>query len=374
MPRPLQFAFFLGAVLLLLAIVTSVVFAAVAELFAINSTRGEWGLAIVLFVLSFSFVVSLLLGMRYYNIFTRAYYHISALWTGSLVYLFIASALYGLVVAISTLLFPTASPNVLGFFLLGVGVLVSVYGAIQARTIRVTNVTVPIQTLPDSWKEMKAVWVSDLHAGQIFGPTFLSKVTTVIESLTPDIIFVGGDLFDGTQAPDVEKLIAPLSKLSAKHGVYFIAGNHEEFGDSGPFFRAIEGVGMRVLRDEKIVVEGVQIVGVDYKTTEEKHHFATILSNLRIQKDIPSVLLKHEPRNLDVAEAAGISLQVSGHTHKGQQWPFGYIASRVHQGYAYGLKAFGSMQVYVSSGVGTWGPPMRVDSRSEIVLMRFSSK
>ena len=93
------------------------------------------------------------------------------------------------------------------------------------------------------------------------------------------------------------------------------------------------------------------------------------LSRLAIDPRKPSILLKHEPRDLDVAEAAGISLQISGHTHKAQMWPLVYVAQRSYKGFAYGLKRLGRMQVYTSSGVGSWGPPMRVGTDGEIVVI-----
>ncbi len=116
----------------------------------------------------------------------------------------------------------------------------------------------------------------------------------------------------------------------------------------------------------------VQIVGVDYKTTEKRSDFEKVLSSLPIDANLPSILLKHVPSNLDVAEKRGISLGLFGHTHRAQVFPFSIITHFVYKGFDYGLKKLGKMQVYTSSGVGTWGPPIRVGSNSEIVILNFS--
>lgn len=119
-------------------------------------------------------------------------------------------------------------------------------------------------------------------------------------------------------------------------------------------------------------IDGLQIIGVDYYNASDRKQFSEILSKLAIDSARPAILLKHEPKDIDVARDAGISLQISGHTHRGQLWPFEYMATLVYKGFSYGLKSLGTMQVYVSSGVGTWGPPMRVGTDGEIVVFKFS--
>lgn len=121
-----------------------------------------------------------------------------------------------------------------------------------------------------------------------------------------------------------------------------------------------------------MLIDGVQLIGVDYHNTVDRSRFAEILSNQHISLNTPSILFKHEPRNLDIAEAAGISFSISGHTHYGQQFPFGLLASSIYKGYAYGLKSLKNMKVFVSSGIGSWGPALRIGSDSEIIVFHFS--
>ena len=162
--------------------------------------------------------------------------------------------------------------------------------------------------------------------------------------------------------------IEPLKELS---NTYFVMGNHESYGDINLFQKAIREVGVQVLNDEKKIVEGVQIVGVDYDSTVKKEDFEKVLSNIGIDPNLPSILLKHEPSNVDIAEKAGITFQISGHTHRAQQWPFEYLARLSYKKFTYGLNKSGNMQVYTSSGTGTWGIPMRVGTDSEIVVFEF---
>jgi predicted MPP superfamily phosphohydrolase len=186
----------------------------------------------------------------------------------------------------------------------------------------------------------------------------------------PDIVFIGGDLYDGV-AVDLDKTIEPFSKVSAPYGTYFITGNHEEFSDNAPYLQAIRRVGIHVLNNKKVDLDGLQIIGVDYRDSRREEQFRTILQRMGIDPHKPSILLKHAPLNLRVAREQGISLQLSGHTHQGQVFLFRFVTSKVYQGYDYGLKWFGDLLVYTSSGAGTWGPPMRIDTKPEIVVITF---
>ena len=126
-----------------------------------------------------------------------------------------------------------------------------------------------------------------------------------------------------------------------------------------------------MLNNEKIILDGLQIVGVHYRDSLNVEKFRSILKQAALDRDVASILLVHTPDRLAIAEEAGFSLQLCGHTHRGQFFPFTLLVSRIYGEYAYGLKRFGSLTVYTSCGAGTWGPPFRVGSNPEIVLIRF---
>ncbi|MGA7218619.1 MAG: metallophosphoesterase, partial [Candidatus Sulfotelmatobacter sp.] len=199
---------------------------------------------------------------------------------------------------------------------------------------------------------------------------FLRRMVAKILREEPDAIFIAGDLYDGT-AIDAALAARPLSDLKASQGVYFVAGNHEQFGDDSKYLRAIEAAGVRVLSNEKVEVEGLQIVGVPFRNATQSGHLASVLHNLGLDRERASILLVHAPDHPEVAEAAGISLQLSGHTHLGQFVPWSWMARRIYRQFVYGLSRIGKMQIFTSSGAGTWGPPLRLGSNPEIVMLEF---
>ena len=186
----------------------------------------------------------------------------------------------------------------------------------------------------------------------------------------PDAIFIAGDLYDGT-AIDAGRAAEPLNKLTAPHGVYFIAGNHEQFGDDSKYLQAITAAGVRVLSNEKVDVDGLQIIGVPYRNAVRGGQLASVLQDVRVDRGRASILLTHAPDHPEIAEAAGVSLQLSGHTHLGQFIPWSWMARRIYRQFVYGLSRIGKMQVFTSSGAGTWGPPLRLGSNPEIVMLEF---
>lgn len=366
LPRIVSTLIFLVFFSGVLYVASLIVYTAVIVSFGVSSSEKELVLAILLGVFSASFILATIIGTYYYNWFTRLLYTLSALWMGCLAYLFFGSVLYGLVVGFSdSVLQPFGILCILG------GLLVSIYGYLHARNIVVKQVSVPLPNLPASWRGRKAVWISDVHLGQHYGPAFAKKIIDMINATPHDIVFIGGDLYDGTGAPDIEELAKPFGKCTAPLGTYFISGNHEEYGDNKRFFNAISTVGVKTLIDEMVVIDGVQVIGLDYRNASYEGTFEATLARLGVERDTPSILLKHVPLHLEIAEKAGISFQISGHTHDGQLWPFGYIARAVHRGYSYGLKQYGKMRIYISSGTGTWGPPLRVGTDCEIVVFTF---
>lgn len=159
--------------------------------------------------------------------------------------------------------------------------------------------------------------------------------------------------------------------MSAPFGAYFVTGNHEEFSSPTEYLDAVKRFRIRVLVNEKVIVDGLQIVGVDYRDSTNPERFRSILRRAALQHDAASILLVHTPDRLPISAEEGVSLQLSGHTHRGQYFPFTLIVSRIYGKFAYGLNYFGNLAVYTSCGAGTWGPPMRLGSNPEIVLIHF---
>ena len=321
-------------------------------------------------VLSSTFVAASLLAFRYYNALVRVFYRIAATWLGFFNFFFLAAGLSWLVLIGARLSgVPIGRPAIVGV-LFSCAALAGLYGLANARLVRVREITVKLPNLPRAWRGRTAALVSDLHLGHINGPAFSRRIVAKIDQLRPDIVFITGDLFDGTKV-NAEDVVSPLQRLAARYGAYFVIGNHEEFRDPAKYIDALQGAGIGVLDNQKIVVDGLQIVGVNYRDSTNPELFRSILAEADIDQNKASILLSHAPHALSVVEAAGVSLQLSGHTHGGQVFPFTWFARNMFGEHVYGLSRFGELMVYTSSGAGTWGPPMRVGTSPEIVLIRL---
>jgi predicted MPP superfamily phosphohydrolase len=151
-----------------------------------------------------------------------------------------------------------------------------------------------------------------------------------------------------------------------------VTGNHEEFRPPGRLLGPLADSGVRVLNNEKILLDGLQVVGIPDGDHRDPRRLSELLRGMRLDPALATLLLAHSPVNLRIAEQAGISLQISGHTHGGQFLPWTWVVSRVYGVFARGLHALGRMQVLTTTGAGTWGPPMRLGASPEIVLLRLA--
>ncbi|HWG20807.1 MAG TPA: metallophosphoesterase [Terracidiphilus sp.] len=331
-------------------------------------------LGVGLFLLSISFTVAAMLAFRLSNPLVAFLYRLTAIWLGFLNFAVWAACLSW--VAALLLWFAPADLAAhlrpwIGVTLFSVALITAIYGLVNARNIRKRRLTITLPNLPSSWRGRTALLVSDLHLGNVNGAGFARRIARLAQRLRPDLIFIAGDLYDGTRA-DPHRLAAPLFELAPPLGTFFSGGNHEEFGDAASYEATLRDGGIQVLHNERVDVEGVQIIGVPYADTTHPPHFRSFLDNLSLDPDAPSILLNHVPSRLAMVEQAGVSLQLSGHTHGGQVPPFTWITRHVYGKFSYGLQRFGRLQVLTSSGVGTWGPPMRVGSAPEVVLITFA--
>ncbi len=252
---------------------------------------------------------------------------------------------------------------------------VAVRSALGPVSVREVHVTLP--RLPAPMHGTSLVQLSDLHIGPLLGRPFLERVVAQTNALEPDLIVITGDLVDGP----VEQLaphVAPLADLRARHGVYFVTGNHEYYAETNPVRGAdrwiahLEALGIRVLRNEHVPIErdghGFDLAGVDdsHAASFGGGHGADVAAAVAGRDPCRAlVLLAHQPLEVRHAARHGVGLQLSGHTHDGQIWPFGWLV-RLQQPYVAGLARHGDTHVYVSRGTGFWGPPMRLFAPSEV--------
>jgi uncharacterized protein len=335
-----------------------------------SSLSGSMWLKLSLGILSVSFVAASLLAFRYTNAALRVFYRAAAVWLGLLTFLFLAAVSSWIIFGVTHLAGIHVNFHTTVEVFAGIAVVTALYGVFNAGWTRITRTTVRLANLPETWRGRRAALISDVHLGHVRNGNFLRRMVAKILKEEPDLIFIAGDLYDGT-AIDAGRAAEPLNKLTAPHGVYFVAGNHEQFGDDSKYLRAVSAAGVRVLSNEKVEADGLQIIGVPYRNATQDGHLASVLADVGLDRNRASILLTHAPDRPEIAEAAGVSLQLSGHTHVGQFIPWSWMARRMYRQFVYGLSRIGKMQIFTSSGAGTWGPPLRLGSNPEIVMLEF---
>jgi uncharacterized protein len=299
-------------------------------------------------------------------------YRIASVWLGMLSFLFFAACLYWIIRGITWAARVPVNARDLITVLFSLAGIVGIYGVVNAALTRIHRVSVRLPNLPAAWRGRRIVLVSDLHLGHVYNGGFTRRIVQMVMHQKPDSVFIAGDFYDGTFI-DAEKAAEPLSGLHAPLGTYFVAGNHEQFGDDSQYLRAIAHAGVRVLRNEKVDLDGLQVIGVPYRDATHDAHLRSVLQRAGVDRERASILLTHAPDRPGIAAEAGISLQLSGHTHLGQFVPWTWLAKRMYRQYVYGLHRWGDMQIYTSSGAGTWGPPLRVGSKPEIVVLQLEA-
>ncbi len=261
---------------------------------------------------------------------------------------------------------------VLGFGASTVGV-VSALSPVQVRKVKVA-----IDRLARGSHGTRIVQLTDVHVGPTIGRSFIEDVVARVNALEPDVVAITGDLVDGT-VEELREHVAPLAKLRAKHGVFFVTGNHEYYSGADAWIAHLRELGVRVLRNEHVPLggeEGFDLAGIDDASSRgQAHGHGPDLEKALAGRDAarPVVLLAHQPRGIERADALGVDLQLSGHTHGGQMFPWNFLV-KLQQPFVAGLHQLTRAQIYVSCGTGYWGPPMRVGTTAEITEIELVPK
>ncbi|MGW0602947.1 metallophosphoesterase [Streptomyces sp. NPDC002640] len=244
------------------------------------------------------------------------------------------------------------------------------YGVLNGPTVK--RVTVPLARLPRAAHGFRIAVVSDVHLSPVLGRSFAQRVVDTINGTQPDLIAVVGDLVDGT-VRDLGPAAAPLAGLRARHGAYFVTGNHEYFSGAEEWVNEVRDLGLRPLENARTEFAHFDLAGVNDIAGEEQGQgpdFGKALGDRDPSRAV--VLLSHQPVTIDEAVKHGVDLQLSGHTHGGQLWPGPYLAGLANPTVA-GLEKYGDTQLYVSRGAGAWGPPTRVGAPSDITVVELAS-
>jgi predicted MPP superfamily phosphohydrolase len=247
----------------------------------------------------------------------------------------------------------------------------SAYGIWNAFNPRVKEIRVNIKGLPAHWNGKAIVHIADLHIGHTFGPRFLKKLVAKINHINPDIVAITGDLNDGMPCSFLQK-IQPMKDLHTRNKL-FVTGNHD-WRDLDTVIPALERHGITIMDNRLLEINGLQIIGIG--CNDPKQDDQDLLETISAMKEYrhgkPTILLRHIPVEITKAKDLGIHLQLSGHSHNGQLFPFHLMARQIYGRYHYGLHSDGNFNIHVTCGVGAWGPPMRTSGFSEIAVIRIN--
>jgi predicted MPP superfamily phosphohydrolase len=237
----------------------------------------------------------------------------------------------------------------------------------------VKQVRVPLGKLPKELSGYTIVQLTDIHVGPTIGRAFIEQIVRTTNALQPDLVAITGDLVDGSVAA-LGALVEPLRELRAKDGVFFVTGNHEYYSGVDAWLAHLGTLGIRVLRNERVALrDGLDLAGVDDTSAGGfgRGHGQDVARAMEGRDTSRAlVLMAHQPKAVREASKHGVDLQLSGHTHGGQIWPWGY-AVRLDQPHVAGLHDHDGTAIYVSRGTGYWGPPLRVGAPAEITRIEL---
>jgi predicted MPP superfamily phosphohydrolase len=354
MRRYVQFAVFAGVFLTLSSVMHYYIFSHLSFMLGLDRSVWFW-LLLVLSTLSWFLAMGLV--MRFPGGGTRVYYIIASVWLGAL-FLFLFTLIPYDVIRLSLPVDTTYAGPVI-ITLVGVAV---AYGVVNARLVRVREVELPSRKVEG---ELRVVHLTDLHIGSVYGTRHLGRIVARVNELRPDLVLITGDLADGPHTYH-EGSFAPINDIEAP--VFLTTGNHEHFSGLEEVLALYRGTKMVILDDEVVRTNGVQIVGVSENF--DRAAIARVLDGVNLDPSVYTILMYHRPVSFDAARERGVDLMLVGHTHSGQFFPFQLLVRAIWKKVR-GLYNLGGMYLYAGSGTGTWGPPMRIGTNSEIALLRI---
>ncbi len=348
-----------------------------------DSKVRPWFIGVFLF-LSLSFVAGRILERYNQSLITDVFVWAGSFWLAIMFYILLVILAIDLV-RLANWAFPffpetwNAQPGgfrqKLMFFVGGSVILLVLAGHINTLFPRTRNIDLEIPTANAKEGVVRMAMVSDIHLGTIIGPRRLTKLVETLNHIAPDIIVMAGDVVDEDLKPVIRNNAgAYLKRLNAPYGVYGITGNHEYIGGAEKAVEYLSKNGISILRDSVVKINNsFYLIGRDDLQSERfggkaRKPLEQLLSNL--DPELPVFLLDHQPYHPEKNASLGINLQMSGHTHHGQIWPLNYITSLIFP-VSYGYSWIDGMHLYVSNGFGTWGPPVRIGNKPEIVVFNI---
>jgi predicted MPP superfamily phosphohydrolase len=309
---------------------------------------------------------------------------VGAYWLGLMIYLLLGVLLTDILRLFNYIIgfFPSfitrnyvRTKEITAIIILLVSIILVIAGRINALNPRIKTLTLKIPKKIENQKHLNVVMASDIHLGTLIGNGRLSYLVNKINSFNPDLVLLAGDIVDEDIGQVIKlNLGETLKMIKSKWGVYGITGNHEYIGGVEPAVNYLEKHGVIMLRDTAVKLnDSFFIVGREDRSINQfggkkRKRLSEIMEG--VDKSYPIIMMDHQPFGLNEAVENGVDLQLSGHTHHGQLWPFNYITEMVYE-VSWGYKKKGNTHFYVSSGYGGWGPPIRLGNTPEIVNIKL---
>ena len=338
----------------------------------------------IFLLLSLSFIVGRVFEKITISWVSDVFVWIGSFWLAMMLYFFLAVVILDFLRMINFFLpfFPQFITNnyektkqVVGMVVVGSVFIAIAIGYFNSLNFKIVKLNLSIHKKVNSPKMLNVVVTSDIHLGTIIGNSHLEKIVEGINGLNPDIVLLPGDIVDEDLAPVIKQNLGEkLKNIQSKYGVYAVIGNHEYIGGVEKACKYLVEHNINLLRDSAVKIgNSFYIIGREDRskntfTGKKRKPLEELMSD--VNKEFPVFLMDHQPFDLNAAENSGVDLQLSGHTHHGQLWPLNFITNMVYE-ISRGYKQERGSHFYVSCGVGTWGPPVRLGNRPEIVNIRI---
>ena len=382
--RSIQFILFFSIVLIVYSGINYFIYARGLQAIPVDSSLRTWYPFVFLF-LSSAYILARFLERAWISPVSDFFTWVGSFWLALMFYFLLLLLVFDLVRLIHLLLpiypdFFTKDPVKTKYWMLVSSlilvVIVVISGYINAVSPRVRPLNITIHKKAGNLKSLHIAMASDIHMGTLVGPRRTQHLVNMLNSLKPDIILFAGDIVDEDLAPVIRHdLGKSLKQLHAPFGVYAITGNHEYIGGAEKAVKYLQEHGIMMIRDTSILIaNSFYVAGRDDRdkprfSGKERKSLQEVLKG--IDKSLPVILMDHQPFRLDDVSAAGVDLQLSGHTHHGQIWPLNYITQAIYE-LSWGYLMKGDTHFYVSCGYGGWGPPVRTSNRPEVVDIRIN--
>lgn len=355
---------------LFLVTITSeyVAYASLHHVEIIKSPRIEIILMTLGVILPIILIGSMLYGYKHYSIINSFINNVSSVWLGLMIYIFMVSLIVFILIMMNSFWNFNIPIKIIANVLIVIALVLVTYGVINANNPRIVRWDIKSEKLSKDWSGKKIVIISDIHLGTIRRENFLKGIINKIENEKPDVVFILGDLIDGPSFP-YEKWLKNFDTLKPQFGNLYIEGNHEKYSQEYEKFKSQIPESINNITDKKITINNTQIIGLDYHQNESRDDIKKELESLNYDPNQSSIILIHDPKNIEAFSRAGVSLVLSGHTHGGQFFPWTIVLDKMYKQYVHGVSYTLNTASLTSYGVGTSIIPLRIETTPEIVIL-----